>query len=118
VKNIILVVEDDPAIQKFLAEKIEFMGGKAIISSVEKEAEEVVLANPGILAIVMDGHLKGEEQNTAALVVRIKRIYNGPILGYTGDDGMEVLLREAGCTDVFKKPDSARILKRLREVLS
>jgi DNA-binding NtrC family response regulator len=98
----ILIVEDDRDYQESLCALIRMFGGEALNAYTSEEAEKTLSANPGVSAIIVDGHL-GEESNTVPLVARMREKYLGPIWGNTGDSGLTALLEKAGCDEVFFK---------------
>jgi DNA-binding response OmpR family regulator len=112
----ILVIEDDKDYQESLNALIRVLGGEALNAYTSEEAEKMLSANPGVSAIIVDGHL-GEESNTVPLVIRMREKYPGPIWGNTGDSGLTALLEKAGCDSVFHK-DPLEGEKSIRDQLA
>ena len=57
----ILVIEDEPSLQKAIADKLEISGFRVITARSSKEALELITKNKGINAIWLDHYLLGRD---------------------------------------------------------
>jgi CheY-like chemotaxis protein len=111
-KNIkILVVEDDPASQKYLKEILNATGAEIILTSEGKEAYKLTSENPDISIILMDLKLPDRDGRKVTEEIRQTRS-DVPIIAQTayamGKDKSTCI--KAGCNDFITKPVNPKTL--------
>jgi len=92
----VLAVEDREHTQTYWE---DMLSGKVelIFASSIQEAEEKFVANPDIVAIVMDACVPGAMPNTMPLVEKFRAKFTGPMIATSNDDTFCEELVQAGC---------------------
>jgi CheY-like chemotaxis protein len=112
-KPLVLIVEDDPAIQQIYEKVLE--GSMELLQATDLEmARKMLLENGSTLdAVVVDGHMPG--QTTVEFIREVKEVFGGPIISASSDPGIRELQKAVGCShDVTDKRD---LPDKLRQVL-
>jgi hypothetical protein len=92
----VLIVEDEKRWHDDWRRKLD---GKVVLVSTFsiQEAEEQFVANPDIVAIVMDACVPGDEPTTEPLVQKFRATFTGPMIAASGAWDYRKDLMRAGC---------------------
>lgn len=110
---VILVVEDEPAIHRWLCK--EFSGQAIILSALTiEEGERLFQENPDLSAVAMDACVPGNKPTTLPLARKIRQTFKGPMIAISSLDEYRHDLMSAGCNYECPKGQTAQ---RIRQVL-
>lgn len=96
----VLVVEDDPNLQKMFARELR---GKATVLAAHtvEEARKMAAENPDVLVIAVDGCLHrgpaADVPETLSLIVELRRAFSGPMIAIAGLPCHQEKMLGAGC---------------------
>ncbi len=110
---VILVVEDDPAMQRALSRTLKRYA-TVLTASTEEEALAHVEFEQRISGVVLDGHITSDKtQNTVDLLKKLRAALGGlvPIIANSGD--INDLLVANGATAAASKSDPMALLRLL-----
>lgn len=111
---VILVVEDDPAMQRALSRMLKRLA-TVLMATTEEEAIAHVESEPKISAVVLDGHITLDKtQNTVGLLKKLRAELGDktPIIAFSGDIN-DLLLANGATAAVTSKSNSVQLLRLL-----
>ncbi len=98
----ILIVEDDPEIQRAYARELRHRA-EVLAATTLEAGERLFREHPDIAGIIMDGNVPGAS-TTFVLVHEMRKTFKGPIIAASGDEHANNALLRAGCSAVCSKP--------------
>jgi len=109
----VLVVEDHKDWHDIWREELD--GKVVLVSAFSIElAENLFVANPDIVAIVMDACVPGDRPTTPSLVRKFRSTFAGPMIAVSSMSDYRSQLVDAGCDYESEKGD---LSQKLLEVL-
>lgn len=113
-KKFVLVVEDDPMVQQTLRFLLTSMGVDCMVVDTLADARAYLDQVDQIRLIVWDGDLHGEK-SFEGTIQEFKKVFAGPMIAGSGDNGNLDAQMAAGCTHRGDKTGGTR--KLLQELL-
>ena len=92
----VLIVEDEEYMYKRWCQELDGRVALLFAPSIE-EAEEQFIANPDIVAIVMDACVPGDSPTTPSLVRKFRQTFTGPMIAISRLESYRRQLIQAGC---------------------